>query len=64
MKKIIAVALLGIVVFSCKNSKTNLSGDQPVNAANLIKAFPELKLPLNIADTSLDNFGDTSVISY
>jgi hypothetical protein len=51
------------VLFSCGNKKGSLSGDAPVDVKDFIEAFPGLKLPVTISDTSLRRLGDTTTIS-
>jgi hypothetical protein len=52
-----------LLAAGCKNSTADLSGDEKISAADFIKAFPELDLPVSIADTGLKNFADTVLIS-
>lgn len=58
---------MGIIVMlalvACGNKKTSLSGDAPVKANDFVEAFPEMKLPTSIYDTSLARLGDTTRIS-
>ncbi len=62
MKKFFLVLLL-ICVAGCKNSKSDLAGNEKINADDFLKAFPEINLPVIIPDTVLRNFGDTVIIS-
>ena len=52
-----------LLAAGCRNSTADLSGDEKISAADFIKAFPEINLPVSIADTGLKNFGDTALIS-
>ncbi|MEO8711455.1 MAG: hypothetical protein ABI405_04990 [Parafilimonas sp.] len=63
MRKLFLLVMVILSVASCKNSKTDLSGTEKISAEDFIKAFPEIDLPVSIADTGLKNFGDTVVIS-
>jgi len=49
---------------SCKNDDISLSGEEQVSVDAFSKAFQPLKLPMRIYDTSLQNMGDTTSISY
>src|ERR1041385_1609421 len=64
MKKTFTVVFLGVLLFGCKNKPDELSGDRPVTAEHFLKAFHGLNFPLALADTGLQRFGDTTVISY
>jgi hypothetical protein len=63
MKKLFFVLLLLIFITGCKNSKSDLAGNEKINADDFLKAFPEINLPVIIPDTALRNFGDTIIIS-
>lgn len=56
--------LLTLILTSCGNKKASLSGDAPVDAKTFIGAFPVIKLPATIYDTSLARIGDTTIISH
>ncbi len=62
MVKWIGIALM-LVLIACSDKKTSLSGDAPVKAKDFISAFPDIKLPTTIYDTSLQRIGDTTTIS-
>ncbi|MEO8117150.1 MAG: hypothetical protein ABI653_05820 [Bacteroidota bacterium] len=63
--RILLATLCTLFFFSsCKNDEVSLSGDTQVSMDAFSKAFQPLKLPMRIADTSLQNAGDTATISY
>lgn len=49
---------------SCKDKKAGLNDKAPVESATFFEAFTTMKLPVTIADTSLQKLGDTTTISY
>lgn len=49
--------------FSCTDDSIDLSGNKPVKPEDFVKAFKVLATPNRIADTSLNNLGDTLSIS-
>jgi hypothetical protein len=55
--------LLLMILCSCGDKKNSLSGDAPVDAKDFVEAFPVIKLPITISDTSLGRIGDTTTIS-
>jgi len=63
MKRFFFPALLLLFYGSCKNKTADLSGNEKINAEDFFKAFHEIKLPLTVVDSSLKNFGDSTVIS-
>ena len=63
MKKFFFALLLLICFTGCKNSKSDLAGNEKINADDFLKAFPEINLPVIIPDTALRSFGDTIIIS-
>ena len=50
-------------LFSCHDKKPSLADNQPVDASDFFDAFQTIKLPYNVADTSLFRIGDTATIS-
>jgi hypothetical protein len=57
-------AILFMFLYGCGDEKSSLSGDAPVDKADFVDAFPDLKLPKTIYDTGLARIGDTTTISY
>ncbi len=57
------IAVVMLAATACKDHETNLSGDDPVSAKDLLTAFKPLETPLKYADTGLKNLGDTLHIS-
>lgn len=62
----IVVCLSLTWISGCKSSKKpSLSGEEPVEIADFIEFFPELKLPYQVADTTLQKKDDDSLrINY
>lgn len=54
MRKFIAVCIMLTVLFSCKNQKKDLSGEEPVDINDFIGFFQDVSLPYNIADTQIN----------
>jgi hypothetical protein len=54
---------LWVMVCSCGEKKSSLSGDAPIDAKDFVQAFPDIKLPTTISDSSLKRIGDTTSIS-
>ena len=54
--------VLGCIVFSCSEKKTDLSGNTPIKINDFNKVFKNTELPVTISDTSLNNILDTVVI--
>jgi len=52
-----------LILVACGDKKTSLSGDAPVEAKDFVAAFPDIKLPTTIYDSSLQRIGDTTTIS-
>ncbi len=50
-------------LFSCHDKKPSLADNQPVQESDFFDAFQTVKLPYNVADTSLAGIGDTTTIS-
>jgi hypothetical protein len=64
MKKSILVMFLLFTLFSCKDEKKSLAGDEKVVTSDFFNAFSKLKLPFTITDTSINNIKtDTASIS-
>jgi hypothetical protein len=63
MKHIFFFLLAILILNGCRNAEPDLSGNEKVNADDFLKAFDAIQLPVSIADTSLNRFGDTIVIS-
>lgn len=53
-----------LLLYACGDKKPSLSGDQPVEAKDLVAAFPLLKLPFRVADSNMTRLADTTTISY
>lgn len=54
MQKFLTVCVAVLVLLACKNSKKNLSGEEPVDINDFIEFFQELPLPYTIADTQIN----------
>ncbi len=63
MRKYLFLFLVIIFIESCKNATPDYSGNEKISADDFLKAFPQLNLPVTIADTTLQHFGDSLVIS-
>ncbi|MEP6682365.1 MAG: hypothetical protein ABJA35_03855, partial [Parafilimonas sp.] len=63
MRKVLLLLLLIITIAGCKNPVPNYSGNEKMSAEEFLKAFHELHLPAVVADTTLERFSDTLVIS-
>lgn len=63
MRKILFFPLMLLLLVGCKSSVPDYSGNEKISAADFLKAFHELKLPVTIADTALQHFADTFAIS-
>jgi hypothetical protein len=59
------VILAALAISACKQKKTSLSGEDPVEVGDFIDFFPEAKLPYRLSDTSLlKKDGDSLLISH
>jgi hypothetical protein len=60
------MCLFAWLVAGCKDDKkTSLTGDEPVEVNDFIEFFPEVKLPVVVADTTLaKKASDSSLIAY
>lgn len=63
MKYIVSLVIV-ITLFSCKNNKKSLTGDQHVETDEFYEAYEKLKLPFIVSDTNFTKFADTNTISY
>src|SRR6476659_311024 len=64
MLRFIVICFSSMLLFSCKDKKMSLSGNEPVEAKDFMAAFPALKLPYKTADTNMIKLADTTNISY
>jgi hypothetical protein len=64
MLRFIVVCFFSLLLFSCKDKKVSLSGNEPVDAKDFVAAFPALKLAYKVADTNMVKVADTTIISY
>ena len=65
MKKWILIALLPLLIASCKSKKKLPAEDEGISSQDFIALFDNIKLPYNITDDSLERKKqDTSSISY
>lgn len=64
MVKYLQVILLAICMFGCKEKKKSLSGGDKIGASDFFDAFPKLKLPYSVTDTTVNSSVDTTTISY
>jgi hypothetical protein len=49
-------------LFSCKNKKPALSGEDPVDVGDFIESFPALKLPYLVGDTAVQKKASDTVV--
>ncbi|MEP6465770.1 MAG: hypothetical protein ABJB05_05675, partial [Parafilimonas sp.] len=63
MRKVLLLSLIILVISGCKNSAPDYSGNEKMTTEDFLKAFHELHLPVNISDTSLQQFADTIIIN-
>jgi hypothetical protein len=63
MKKWIACFLL-LGILSCKEKKTDFSGDVPLKASDFIGAFPKITTVFSVTDTNVGKKADTLTIGY
>jgi len=63
---LLVLCVLAWISVGCKDKKkTSLTGDEPVEVTDFIEFFPEAKLPIVVADTTLSKkVSDSSLISY
>src|SRR5690606_25445003 len=54
MQKFLTICVAVLVLLSCKSSKKDLSGEEPVDINDFIEFFQELPLPYSIADTQIN----------
>lgn len=65
MKKLVLILLLPFILFSCKGKKKVLQDDDIVTVADFIDFFPDIPMPVKIADTTLlKKSTDSSLIGY
>ena len=55
-------ALLVFVLFSCSNKPKDINGEEPIESADFISAFPESALPILFTDTTLDKKQDPNLL--
>ena len=53
MARLILIFLVSAVLFSCKEKKPSLDGEEVVEIQDFIEFFPEITLPLKVTDSSL-----------
>jgi hypothetical protein len=58
------MCFITLFLFSCKDEKASLSGNEPVEPEDFMAAFPSLKLPYKVADSNIVKVADTTRISY
>ncbi len=58
MLKTVVAGFIWLLIFSCKNSNTQ---NKPVTIKEFIKLYKPVSFPINIADSNLNKFGDTTV---
>lgn len=64
MRKLCVICFSALILFSCKDKKPSLSGDDPVDIKDFLAAFPVVKTPYKVADTNMVKVADTTTISY
>jgi len=64
MKNCLPLLLLFMIFGSCKDKKTDLSGETPVKISELMAVFPKLVTPYVVADTNITKVADTTTIGY
>src|SRR5262245_18697908 len=64
MRNLLVFIFAFLMLCSCKGKKTSLAGNEKVEIADFIEFFPEIKLPLTIADTAIGRkMNDATAIS-
>ena len=63
---LLVLCVLAWISVGCKDKKkTSLTDEEPVEVADFIEFFPEVKLPVLIADTTLSRkISDSLLIAY
>ena len=64
MKKWLLLFTLSVLLVACKSKKKPLADDESIKADDFIEFFDEVKLPLYLADSSLQKKSGDSAISY
>lgn len=64
MRRFPVICCMLVLLFSCKDEKVSLSGNEPVDIKDFLAAFPSLKLPYKVSDTNMVKVADTTHISY
>ncbi len=64
MRKCLPLLLFLTILWSCKDKKTDLSGETPVKFNDLVAVFPKIIPPYAIADSNLIKMADTITIGY
>ena len=53
MNRLLYLLFSVLIVASCKSGKPDIAGEEPIEIADFIASFPEVKLPYAISDTGL-----------
>jgi hypothetical protein len=61
MRGLISTFLV-FVLFSCSNKPKDINGEEPIESADFIMAFPESALPILFTDTTLDKKQDPNLL--
>ena len=61
MQRIFMFGLIATTFFSCKSSEKE---NKTISAKEFLDLYKKLDLPVNIADSDLAKFGDTTTIDY
>lgn len=64
MKNCVPLILLILLVGSCKDKKTDLSGETPIKVGDFIAVFRKITPSYAVSDTNITKVADTTVIGY
>lgn len=62
--RVFIIVIVCVLAFACKDKKSSLTGNQQIDLKDFYDAYPELKLPFTVSDTTMKKVADTAVVSY